>query len=169
MDRSDLDAWLDAMPVVSAEELDRRERALTDLLDETNRKLAVIRLLRGGHPVRTRPDTPQSSSPSMTRIRQHNAHARKLSPEREAIVRLIEQHPAGLSPSVVWRRLTAAGMEVSSNAIQTTMSRMAHAGQLLRVEAGLYRLPTQTPAADLLSASTANGNGNGAHAEEAMP
>jgi predicted transcriptional regulator of viral defense system len=76
--------------------------------------------------------------------------------QREAIIRLIRDHPEGLGPNDVARAL-----DMEPNAAQTTMSRMVSAGQLLRVEQGRYRLPAHVPADLLSGAEGGSTNGNG--------
>jgi len=143
-----LDAWLAAMPV---QDVDRR-------IQELEGELETLRTLKRQHAQHQRPagdvatrsqairDTLRGTDRSKTRTR-------RLSPERVAIIELIAEHPEGMSPADVTRALQASGKQAEQNPIQTTMSRMAHAGQLLRVEHGRYRLPSETPAASLLNGS----------------
>lgn len=161
-----IDAWLSAMPVMSAEEIDRCEAELEEVVTTAQRKLAVVRLLRQGdresRPARTAVSAPVDQQPNAYRA----GRKRRLSPERTAIIDLIGHEPHGMSPTEVWRRLTERGMEATTNAIQTTMGRMVKDGQLRRVDQGRYM--ASAPVDDLLSATHPGTNGNGAHAEEAM-
>lgn len=141
VERQTIDAWLDAMPVMSAEEIGRYEAELEQQIATAQRKLAVVRLIRQGDPESRPIEAPGSTAPVNGQGNsQRLGRKRRLSAERAAIIELIRQEPGGLSPTEVWRRLSARGMEATTNAIQTTMGRMVKDGQLRRVEQGLYQL-----------------------------
>jgi hypothetical protein len=129
--------WLAAMPVK-----DVRGR-----IAELEKELEVLRLLDRQHRQQNREGTKIG----------HTVRRRSLSPERTAIIELIRSDPEGLSPSDV-----AQALGLSTNAAQTTLSRMVQANQLVRVEQGRYRLPAHVPAADVLSGTEGGSdNGNG--------
>jgi len=173
----DFEAWRAAMPVEGVRARKAQLRADRDSIDQ---ELALLDLLEQTytlhvHTEDTEPHRPEPESHSQPvsvngngngnghdgerfspRIVELPQRKRRLSPERAAIIRLIEQNPQGMSPTDVWRRLTADGdATVKQNAVQTTMGRMVQAGQLLRVEQGRYRLPSQVPGGTLLSAAAA--------------
>jgi hypothetical protein len=155
MPMDDLDAWLAAMPV---QDVDRRIRELEG-------ELEVLRTLKRQHAERhhrSRRDVVAESSAIRDVLKgtdRAKTRSRRLSPERVAIIRLISEHPEGMSPANVTRALQESGMQTEQNPVQTTMSRMAQAGQLLRVEHGRYRLPPETSAASLLNGSAAGEEG----------
>lgn len=150
-----LDAWLAAMPV---QDVDRR-------IDQLEGELEVLRTLKRQRArvgsVGPSPAPADQATAAETRIEANSTakRARRLSPERAAIVRQVSGQPDGMSPADVTLALKADGLDADQNAIQTTMSRMARAGQLLRVEYGKYRLPSQTTAASLLNGSAGGEEG----------
>lgn len=158
-----LDAWLAAMPV---QDVDRRIEQLEGEL-EILRTLKRQRARVGSVGAGPAPDRVVSAN---NRIETGSAsevlkasgtakRARRLSPERAAIIRQIRDQPEGMSPADVTLALKAQGIDADQNAIQTTMSRMARAGQLLRVEYGNYRLPSHSTAASLLHGSAGGEEG----------
>jgi len=143
-----LDAWLAAMPV---QDVDRRIRELEG-------ELEVLRVLKRQHADRTTFAEAEAGAARMQEARINpldllppRRRTRRLSPERLAILRLIAERGEDMAPAEVARALDA-----DQNSVQTTMSRMAQADQLRRVEHGRYRLPPDIPAGSLL-----NGSGGG--------
>ena len=139
------EAWLSQMPVQGV-----RQR-----IAQLEQELAFLRQLEWLREQTTRSvsptDTPSSLPVDQTSTPDtppSNDRRRRLSPERKAIIEVIRQQPAGMSPFDVAQLLGRS----DANAVQTNMSRMARAGQLLRVEQGRYRLPPNVPAASLLDA-----------------
>ncbi len=119
------EAWLQAMPVD-----DVRHR-----IAELERELEVMRLLERQHRQQRRPEE-QATPPTTGSVHMPSGRARRMSPEREAIVAVLQEHPEGASPAEV-----ASALGKEQNPIQTNMSRMVKAGQLERVEQGRYKLP----------------------------
>jgi hypothetical protein len=148
-----LDTWLAAMPV---QDVDRRIR-------ELERELEVLRVLKRRHDEREQVTAPlrrmqEAGIDPLGAIRPKK-RARRLSPERAAILRLIRDNPTGMSPAEVTAGLQQQGVDADQNAIQTTMSRMARDEQLLRVEHGRYKLPPHIPVASLLNGAAGGEEG----------
>lgn len=135
MDR--LDAWLQAMPVE-----DVRAR-----IGELERELARLRLLLADAPEPAR----KRAKATAPRPKAANGRkrARRLSPERKAILAVVREHPGGVAPADVARRLGK-----HNGTVQAAMWRMANDEQLVSAD-GLYRLPPTTATED---AVPSNGN-----------
>lgn len=146
----DYESWLAAMPV---EGVRHRIATLEQEAAGIAREIELLRVLEREHAARGRL-TDRSPSPVVARAAERPVHAngrsRRLSPERIEIIELIRQRPEGMSPIEIARALGK-----DPNPVQTTMSRMSRAGQLLRIGTGQYRLPTHVPADDLLSGALA--------------
>lgn len=123
------EAWLQAMPV----------DAVRHRIAELERELEVMRLLERQHRQRRRPEVQTATPPTTGSVHMPSGRARRMSPEREAIVAVLHEHPEGASPAEV-----ASALGKEQNPIQTNMSRMVKAGQLERVEQGRYKLPPTT-------------------------
>src|ERR1017187_7893719 len=116
---------------------------------ELERELAVLRLLEQRHR-QTAPPNPaaqidRSRPPERPevlagRLIERQQRRRRVSPERQAIIDLLQKNPNGVSPSDVSRAL-----DTSPHAAQTNLSRMVQAGMVQRVEQGLYRLAAHLP------------------------
>jgi len=136
--------WLAAMPVT-----DVRRRIM-----ELEQELGLMRVLLAQHD-QDRPSEPSSSPVVRERVSSPAGAARRrgtgsrVSPEREAILNVLREHPDGMSPVGVAREI---GKE--PNPVQTNMSRMTKAGMIVRVGTGLYRLPPPNPTE---GAHTSNG------------
>jgi hypothetical protein len=128
--------WLAAMPVK-----DVRRR-----IAELEQELGLMRVLLAQHDQGSRPSEP-SSSPvvrepvsSPSGLARRRGRGSRVSPEREAILNVLREHPDGMSPVDVARQI---GKE--PNPVQTNMSRMTKAGMIVRVGTGQYRLPPTEP------------------------
>jgi hypothetical protein len=128
--------WLAAMPVK-----DVRRR-----IAELEQELGLMRILLAQHDQGSRPSEP-SSSPvvrepvsSPSGVAPRRGRGSRVSPEREAILNVLREHPDGMSPVGVARQI---GKE--PNPVQTNMSRMTKAGMIVRVGTGQYRLPSTEP------------------------
>jgi hypothetical protein len=143
-----LNAWLAAMPVGDV------ERRITEL----ERELALLRTLAQARQV-----SPAAADTGSTPTADVTTEAlvglgvaavtielpARLSRERAAILDVLSQRPERSgSPSLVGRALRERGFDVQDTAVQTTMSRMVKAGQLVRHGKGNYSLPPEsaTPA-----------------------
>lgn len=141
-----LAAWLAAMPV----------EAVQARIRELETELAGLRTLERQHKTRNRQEQVTDSRAVTTQAPQSR---RRLSPQREAILEVIAQHPDGVGPAHVWRTLVEGGMEIESNAVQTNMSRMVQAGLIRRLGQGLYTVASNTPTPSLLNGSTGGDEG----------
>jgi len=125
------EAWLAAMPVGGVQER----------IGELEQELAVLRLLarKRGQAV--------GEPPTSTVIQQPNVSGHpvtgRMSPVREAIAAQVATatDPDGASPAEVARALGK-----SQNSVQTAMSRMMQAGQLVKGGPRRYKLPSTTSA-----------------------
>jgi DNA-binding transcriptional ArsR family regulator len=151
--------WLARMPV---DDVRQHIAALEGKIAELERQADVMRLLVAQHDsAESRPSAPPPSavmrrpspriSDARTRNRRADRRARRLSPEREAILRVLREHPGGMAPVDV-----AKVLDKAPNAVQTNLSRMTQAEMVVRVGTGLYRLP---PADPTEGAHSSNGNG----------
>lgn len=146
----DFQAWLAAMPVADVR---RRIVDLEQQIAQLGREAEVMRLLlaqRGDDEFR-----PPEPSPSPgVRVGRSAAkrRGRRLSPEREAILRVLSDYPDGASPQDIARRL-----DKDANPIQTNLSRMTHAEMVERIGTGLYRLPPTHPTEGVLPSPNGNG------------
>jgi len=159
---SGLDAWLAAMPV---RELQERIRKLEGELDAL-RALEQAASLRGAPqpaaaPVPASEPSPAPATPSPdpdvegARAVSH----RRLSRERRMIIQMLQRYPNGAGPHDIGEALRQQGVSMQDNAVQTNMSRMVKAGQLVRVEQGRYRLPSPNSTASLLNGSAGGEQG----------
>ncbi len=135
----DFESWLAAMPVE-----DVRGR-----IAQLERELEVLRLLEQQHRERGRRPDVSRDQPTVAVADNHSSSpsrgGRRISPGRAAIMRLIAARPDGMVPIEVTRALSVEqGMTLEPNAVQTTLSRMVQAGQLVRTE-GRYQLPHEAP------------------------
>lgn len=134
-----LDAWLQAMPVD-----DVRAR-----IAELERELARLRLLLAEVPKPAPKPTKATASAPRRKAAPGRKRSRRLSPERQAILAIVREHPNGVAPADVARRLGKHG-----GTVQAAMWRMANDQQLVNVN-GLYGLPPTTATED---AGPSNGN-----------
>ena len=126
----DLQAWLAAMPV---DQVDGR-------IDELERELAFLRVVRDMHPPATASSRTNGNGSTSNG---HSDHAgdvvvvRPLTDERVEVVRVMLRHQqrAG-TPGVV-----ASALNKPVRQIQTTMGRMVKAHQLDRIRNGVYQVP----------------------------
>jgi hypothetical protein len=148
MDR--LDAWLAEMPV---SEVDQR-------IAEYERQLVFLKALRTARIAASS----AAPTPAAQTALAHpvfpvtNPATPPLSRERELIVQFIREQDDGVaSPRMVGEALRSQGIDVRDNAVQTTMSRMVKARQLVRNgRKGYYKLPPETATLALV-----NGSGGG--------
>lgn len=146
-----LDAWLAAMPVKDVQErisvLERELEVLRTLARQHQQRAATVSTSRAAAPLRPFGGG-QGVPGGPSGVKQKRV--RKLSRERRAIIDLLRQNPDGMSPSEV-----TAGLQGDQNAIQTLLSRMAAADppQVVRVEYGRYRLPSQDATVSLSNGS----------------
>ena len=147
----DFQAWLAAMP---AGEVRRRIGEIEQQITGLQREADLMRILlarHGGSP--TSPEPPESARGAHTELVAQRARrrARRLSPEREAILAALGEHADGASPHDI-----AHALGKPANAVQTNLSRMTEAGMVERISTGRYRLPPNHPT-EGAPASSSNG------------
>lgn len=140
MDR--LDAWLQAMPVD-----DIRAR-----ISELERELARLRLLLADAPKAASKSATVTAPVARPKAARGRKRARRLSPERQAILAIVREHPNGVAPADVARRLGKHGG--TTQAAMWRMATQSTPAQLVNV-GGVYQLPPTTATDD---AVPSNGN-----------